>query len=222
MSGGDSRATGAFAPSVPNTTRATAPLTSADGRTASRFYASFHLSFDALRWVPWAFFWRHSFAHRCRCSGPAQLLCLCVVLPPQRLVVHFGTPSRSRGTIGSAMLVLQTVIVVGAARGHAPVAVGTKLFVTAAKWMRYEPSSSAVFERMPLSCARHLASSVLADCPALMVKMTISRARSLTSLVCSLAPAEVAGRVLVSAEEDPARERRRQSASACTCGDMVV
>ena len=41
-------------------------------------------------------------------------------------------------------------------------------------------------------------------------------------MLCSLAPSEVAGRVLVAAEEDPARERRHQSAVARTGGDMVI
>ena len=149
MSGGDFRATGAFAPSATNTTRATAPLTSADGRGTSRFYASFHLSFDALRWVPWAFFWRHIFEHRCRCSASAHLLCVCVCLPPQRLVMYFDTSGRSTSTVGSSLLILLKVIVVHVPRRHAPAAVGTKLFATSAKWTRYEPSLSALLERIP-------------------------------------------------------------------------
>ena len=54
-----------------------------------------------------------------------------------------------------------------AARGHAPVAVGTKLFVTSVKRMRYEPSSAPPLERMPPSPTRHCASSWLPGHPAL-------------------------------------------------------
>ena len=147
-----------------------APVASADGRGGSHFSAHFHLSFDALRCVPWAFLWRHSFEHRCCCSGPAHLLCLRVILPPQRLVMHVGTASRSRDTSGSTMLILLKVIVVRAPRGHAPAAVGTKLFGTSAKWMRYVPSLSALLERIACLPARLHASSVLAGCSALIVR----------------------------------------------------
>ena len=41
-------------------------------------------------------------------------------------------------------------------------------------------------------------------------------------MLCSLAPSEVAGRVVLGDREDLERERRHQSASACTGGDMVV
>ena len=132
------------------------------------FYAPFHLSFDALRWVPWAFFWRDSFEHRHCCSGSAQLLSVRVCLPAQRLVVHFSTTSGSRGAVGSAMLILLKVTVVCAARRHVPAAVGLKLFVTSAKWTRYEPSSAGLLERMPCLLVCHHASSVLPGCPTLM------------------------------------------------------
>ena len=159
-----------------------APVASADGRGGLHFNAHFHLSFDALRCVPWAFFWRHSFEHRHCCPASAHLLCVRVNLPPQRLVVHVDTPSRSRGIVGSEMLVLQKVIVVCAPRGHAPAAVGTKLFATSAKWMRYVPSLSALLERMPPSATRHHASSVLAGCPALIVRISDYQPRTLAHL----------------------------------------
>ena len=145
---------GALTPSASNMTRPVAPLVSADGRVASSFYAPFHLFLDVSRWVPWAFFWRHSFEHRHCCPASAHLLCVRVILPPHCLVVHVDTPSRSRGIVGSEMLVLQKVIVVRAPRGHAPAAIGTKLFVTTVKRTRYDPSLSAPLERILPSRAR--------------------------------------------------------------------
>ena len=49
-----------------------------------------------------------------------------------------------------------------------------------------------------------------------------SRARWLTRTPCSPATCDVAGRVLLAAKEDPARERHRQSAQARSRGHMAV
>jgi hypothetical protein len=163
-------------------TRLVALLVSAEGRVALRAYAPFHLSFDALRCVPWAFFSRDSFEHRCCCCGSAHTLCGHVCLPPQRLVVHFGTTSRSRDTVGSAMLILLKVVVVCAGRGHAPAAAGMKLFVTSVKWTRCEPSSAGAPERMPCSLVGHHASSVLAGHPTLVVRKSDYQPRTLAHL----------------------------------------
>ena len=98
----------------------------------------------------------------------SPVVCVCVCLPPQRLVMYFGTSGRSTSTVGSSLLILLKVIVVCVPRGHAPAAVGTKLFVTDSKGTRYEPSSAGTLERMPCSPALHHAPSVLADYPTLI------------------------------------------------------
>ena len=51
--------------------------------------------------------------------------------------------------------------------------------------------------------------------------MDRNRTRWLALTPCLSAPSEVAERVVLVAEEDPERERRRQSASAHAGGDVV-
>ena len=52
-------------------------------------------------------------------------------------------------------------------------------------------------------------------------KVTISRAPPARLSMCSQALSELAGRFILGAKEDPGRERRHRSASACSRSDMV-
>ena len=70
------------------------------------------------------------------------------------------------------------------------------------------------------SCARRTHSSAFQAVH--FEKVDRNRARWLTWLVCFPAPSELAGCFLVADKEGPARERRRQSASARPCVDTVV
>ena len=92
-------------------------------------------------------------------------LCMCSCFSPaQRFQLHFDTAGRWRSTVIRARSSRSVVIVVGAARRHAPAAAGMKLFGTSVQWTRYEPTLSATLERMPCSPTRHRAPSWLAGC----------------------------------------------------------
>jgi hypothetical protein len=106
------------------------------------------------------------FAPRVHCPESAHAWHVLVLLAGAALsaTLSFDTAGRWRSTVIRARSSRSVVIVVGAARRHAPAAAGMKLFGTSVQWTRYEPTLSATLERMPCSPARHRAPSWLAGC----------------------------------------------------------